>query len=161
MYAHRSLEPKQAKHNQDVIRELNPDPKNATQGLIHCRLLKRNPFACNDIPVGDGKRGMCPKNPHHPDNVAKREALKAEFEKQFPTIIPESITKNLERIGESYSAAIKMGLITSLSQLSPMEFILATNQYFVSENKRTESSARLQAKLIISELATLLGKGRK
>jgi len=119
MYPHLGNE-----HNLKVIRDLNPDQKDK---LIHCKLLKKNSNACNDIPLPGGARGVCPKNPYHPDNVKKRETLVSEFRKQYPQVMRDAVRENLDVRAWEILSATDMGLIRDLSQLTPIEFQMAAH----------------------------------
>lgn len=144
-------------HAQEVVRQLNPDPK--TQ-LIHCKLLKKNSNACNSTPLPGGTRGVCPHNPYHPQRQAERDALWEQYhEKYAASEIPADAAEKLHTRAAELHAAIEMGLISDLSQLTPAEFLSTWNFRHQQKTEEARALAELQAKLTVSELGKALARG--
>lgn len=146
------------KHNLEVIRQMNPQPKGA-QRRIHCRHLEKNANACNDMPLGNGVRGICLNNPFHPQREAKRRTLQKEFSEKYPVVIPQDVAEMLEARANDLAAAVEMGLISNLGSLTTTDFILAWDKYQTWKALHDKTIAELQAKLIIHELSKAMNKG--
>lgn len=134
------------KRTLDVIRGLRGELSNRSD---FCKLLKSDPNACNHIPLGNGEFGICKKNPHHPDNVAARDALIAEN----PEIFSKELEERLESLGRESDILIEMGF-ANLTNLTPAQFLLAW--HFRNERKAEEQTQ--QARIIINEYGKAMSK---